>query len=162
MQTQIKIVMKPIKAIKLYENNPRNHDETVSAVIQSIHDYGFVKPILIDRDGIVVDGEACVKAAQAVGLKELPCIVTDELTDEEVRELRLVINKTQDLTSWTFDKLAEELAAVNIDMSTYKFPDLSNIDLDVSDEDFLQDTEIVKDREKKTVVCPNCGHEFEL
>lgn len=162
MQTQIKIVMKPVNGIKFYENNPRNHDETVSAVIQSIHDYGFVKPILIDKDGVIVDGEACVKAAKAVGLKELPCIVTDELTNDEVRALRLVINKTQDLTSWTFDKLAEELAAVNIDMSAYKFPDLSDIDLDVSDEDFLQKEEKDKEPAKKTTVCPNCGHKFEI
>ncbi len=162
MQTQIKIVMKSIEEIMFYKNNPRNHDQTIDAVIQSINDYGFVKPILIDKNNIIVDGEACVIAAKKIGLKELPCIITDELTDDEIRALRLIINKTQDLTSWTFDKLAEELSAVNIDMSTYKFPDLSDINLDVSDEDFLQDTEIVKNREKKTVVCPECGHKFEI
>lgn len=162
MQTKIKIVMKPIGEIRIYENNPRNHDETIEAVAKSIHDYGFVKPILIDKDNVLVDGEACLIAAQSLALKEVPCIITDELTEDEVRELRLIINKTQDLTSWTFDKLAEELSAINIDMSTYKFPDLSDMDLDVSDEDFLQKEEKGKESAKKTTVCPNCGHKFEI
>ncbi len=162
MQTKIKIVMKLVEALKVYDNNPRNHDETVEAVTKSINDYGFLTPILIDKNDVIIDGEAQLKAAIECSLEKVPCIIADELTDDEVREVRLVINKTQDLTTWTFDKLAAELEAVNIDLSTYKFPDLSDMDLNVSDDDFLQDTEIVKEREKKTAVCPNCGHKFEI
>lgn len=162
MQTKIKVVMKPVEELQVYDNNPRNHDETVAAVAKSIKDYGFLTPILIDKNNVIIDGEAQLKAAIECSHEKVPCIIADELTDDEVREVRLVLNKTQDLTTWTFDKLAAELEAVNIDLSAYKFPDLSDMDLNVSDDDFLQDTEIVKEREKKTAICPNCGHEFEI
>lgn len=162
MQTKIKVVMKPVEELQVYDNNPRDHSETVGVVAQSIKDFGFLVPILIDKNNIIIDGEAQLKAAIENSYNEVPCIIADELTDDEVKAVRLVINKTQDLTTWTFDKLAAELEGINIDLSEYKFPDLSDIDLNISDEDFLQNTEIVKEKEKKTAICPNCGHKFEI
>lgn len=162
MQTKIKVVMKPVEELQVYDNNPRDHSETVGVVTQSIKDFGFLVPILIDKNNVIIDGEAQLKAAIENSYTEVPCIVADELTADEVKAVRLVINRTQDFTKWTFEQLTAELEAVNIDLSAYRFPDLSDMNLDVSDSDFLHDEEIAREQEARTVICPHCGQEFEI
>ncbi|NDO18802.1 hypothetical protein FMM68_03925 [Lachnospiraceae bacterium MD329] len=162
MQTKIEIVTMAVTKLKMYENHLRENDTTVQMLTHSIKEYGVVKPILIDGNGVVVDGEALLKAAIQLTISEVPCIIIDELTDEQIKSLRLVLNKTQEFTTWDFERLAEELAEIEIDLTTYEFPDLKDVSLNISDSDFLQDTEIVRNRDKKGVVCPNCGNEFEL
>lgn len=115
-----------IKDLKPYENNPRNNDAAVDAVANSIKEFGFKVPIVIDKDNVIVAGHTRLKAAEKLGLDEVPCIVADDLTPEQVQAFRLADNKTAELAEWDFDKLETELAALvdEIDMSDFGFEDL--------------------------------------
>ncbi len=156
------IVFREINELSLYENNPRYNDKAVSKVAESIKEFGFLVPIVIDCNNVIVAGETRLKAAKKLLMTKVPCIVANNLTDEQIRAFRLIENKTSEFASWDFEKLRKELKSIDIDISQFDFPDFSDMELDVTDDDFLQDTEIVKDRDKKSVECPNCGHKFAL
>ena len=95
-------------------------------------------------------------------LDKVPCIIADELTDEQIKAFRLIENKTSEFATWDFEKLQEELKAIDIDIGLYNFPELDDVELNVSDDDFLKDTEIVREHHKKTTTCPKCGEVFEI
>ena len=159
----LKVELRKTEDLIEYDGNPRNNERAVEPVMNSIKEFGFLAPVLIDSNDIIIAGHTRKEAAVRLGLKEIPCITVDSLTDEQVKAFRLVDNKTAEFASWDFEKLEEELSnIINIDLSAYKFPDLRDIELDVSDADFLQDTEIVKNSKAKTATCPSCGEVFEI
>lgn len=119
----MQIIEKPIDSLREYENNPRNNDSAVDAVAASIKEFGFKVPVVVDRNGVIIAGHTRVKAAHKLGLSAVPCIVADDLTDEQIRAFRLADNKTAELAYWDFDKLNEELAAISLDMSAFGFLD---------------------------------------
>ena len=120
----MKIVEKSIDAIKPYAHNPRNNDNAVCAVAESIKSFGFKVPIIIDGAGEIVAGHTRHKAAQLLGLKKVPCIIADDLTPEQIKAFRLADNKVGELATWdkslTFLELSE-LDKINIDMSIFGF-----------------------------------------
>ena len=118
----MKIVDKKITELKAYENNPRHNDNAVDAVAESIKEFGFKVPIIIDIDGVIVAGHTRAKAAEKLGLKTVPCIVADDLSPEQVQAFRLADNKVGELATWDFAKLEQELAELtDIDMSLFGF-----------------------------------------
>lgn len=155
------IVMRKVGDLVMYDNNPRNNNEAVDKVAESIVKFGFLVPIVIDKENVIVAGETRLKASKKLKLSEVPCIIADDLTDEQIKAFRLIENKTSEFASWDFEKLEQELNEISLDISQFNFPAF-DADLNVSDEDFLQDTEIIRDGTHKTVTCPNCGHEFEI
>ena len=158
---QLKVVYRSIEELLGYDNNPRNNEDAVAKVAESIRQFGFKVPILIDQNDVIIAGHTRKLAAQELGMIQVPCICVSDLSPEQVRAFRLADNKVAEFSSWDPDKLADELAAImDIDMTVFDFPDMALDELDVSDEDFLQDTEIVKDRTPKTIICPHCGKEF--
>lgn len=161
---KMKVVNKKLEEIKEYENNPRKNDKSVNALIESIKEFGFQVPVILDRTDTIICGHTRYKAATRLNLKEIPCLYADNLNEEQIKAFRLVDNKTNELSEWDFEKLADELSEIaDIDMSMFEFPELNLDELNISDEDFLQDTQIVKDKPKaKTVVCPKCGEELKL
>lgn len=160
----LKIIYKKLGELKDYENNPRRNDRSAELVAESIREYGFNVPVLIDKNDTIISGHTRKKAAEMLGMEKIPCIYIDNLSAEKIREFRLVDNKTSEFASWDYDKLIEELTEIeNENMSkAFDFPDINNLDIDVRDEDFLQDTEIVRQKEQKKVKCPHCGKEFEV
>ena len=105
-----------------YENNPRNNDEAVEPVMNSIKQFGFRVPIVIDKENIIVAGHTRYKAAKKMGLKKVPCIVADDLTDEQVKAFRLADNKVSEIATWDFNILELELSNIEeIDMSDFSF-----------------------------------------
>lgn len=114
-----------LEDLREYENNPRNNDGAVQAVADSIKEFGFKVPIVIDRDNVIVAGHTRLKAARLLGLETVPCIVADDLTPEQVKAYRLADNKTGELAEWDFSALEMELAELsemsNIDMSDFGF-----------------------------------------
>ena len=114
-----------IEDLKEYENNPRNNDGAVQAVADSIKEFGFKVPIVIDRDNVIVAGHTRLKAARLLGLATVPCIVADDLTPEQVKAYRLADNKTGELAEWDFAALEIEIAELSemsdIDMSDFGF-----------------------------------------
>ncbi len=113
--------MKKISELKEYENNPRNNEEAVEAVANSIKEFGFKVPIIITKDNVIIAGHTRYKASHRLGLLEVPCIVADDLTDEQIKAFRLVDNKTSELTTWDLEKLAIELEGLDLDMSLFGF-----------------------------------------
>ncbi len=158
---ELKIVYRKPEELLEYDNNPRNNEEAVGKVAESIRQFGFKVPILIDQNNIIIAGHTRKLAAEELGLTQIPCICVEDLSEQQVKAFRLADNKVAEFSSWDPDKLADELAEImDIDMTVFDFPDMALDELDVKDEDFLQDTEIVKDRTPKTIVCPHCGKEF--
>lgn len=93
----------------------------------------------------------------------MPCIVADDLTEEQIRAYRLADNKTAEISTWEFDLLEMELGDIlNIDMELFSFNPVGDIVLDVNDDDFLKDTEITKEKKPKKIICPHCGGEIEV
>lgn len=116
----MQIQNKKIDELKPYARNPRKNDGAVDSVAKSIQEFGFKVPIIIDANGEIIAGHTRLKAAKKLGLQEVPCIVADDLTPEQIKAFRLVDNKTAELAEWDFDALSLELEEL----------DLSGFDLD--------------------------------
>ena len=118
-----------------YERNTKKHDKTqINNVAESIKQYGFVQPIVIDKNNVVVIGHCRLLAAKQLKMKEVPCVCVEDLTEEQVKALRIVDNKSNE-SPWDFDILPDELADL----------DLSDFDFDFGVEDEEEETEIVED-----------------
>lgn len=115
----MKVTEISVSDLKPYAKNTKKHDKTqIANVAESIKQYGFVQPIVIDKDNVVVIGHCRLLAAKQLKMKEVPCVCVDELTDEQVKSLRIVDNKSNE-SEWDFDFLADELAEV--DLSAFDF-----------------------------------------
>ena len=156
----MEIINKKLDELKPYENNPRFNDDAVEYVANSIKEFGFKVPIVIDKDGVIVAGHTRYKASIELGLEEVPCIVADDLNEEQIKAFRLADNKVAEQATWDFELLDEELNDIlNINMGDFDFEKSSNINL----EDFFEDgTKNESEDKKQTVKCPYCGEEFEV
>ncbi len=95
-----------------YAHNPRKNDEAVNAVAASIREFGFLVPLVIDRGHEIVAGHTRYRAAKALGMKEVPCVIADELTEDQIKAFRLADNKVGELATWDMDLLPLELADI--------------------------------------------------
>ena len=130
----MKVEAKSIDEIKPYENNPRDNDDAVDAVANSIKEFGWQQPIVVDNDGVIVAGHTRYKAAKKLGLKHVPVVVADNLTPDQVKAYRLADNKTAELADWDMDLLNDELDQIrDIDMSDFGFDDLDSLELEDAD-----------------------------
>ena len=163
MDLRSKITLMALSDITPYENNPRNNEEAVEKVANSIKEFGFNQPIVVDRDNVIIVGHTRYLAAQELGLTEAPVIVAGNLSEEQARAYRLADNKTGEIAGWDFEKLALELEQVeSIDMGEFGF---ETHDLDSgSVDDFFEDanTSSKHEQKPKTVTCPHCGKTFEI
>ena len=112
-----------------YEKNPRNNENAVDKVAESIKRFGFKVPIVIDKNKIIVAGHTRFKAAKKLGIDCVPCIIADDLTDEQIKAYRLADNKVSEFSEWNMDLLQEELdALLDFDMSAFGFDELEEDD----------------------------------
>lgn len=132
------IIEKKITDIHPYEKNPRRNDDAVKYVAESIKQFGFKVPIVIDKGNVIVAGHTRYKAAKKLGLNEIPCIVADDLTDEQVKAFRLADNKVAEAAEWDFDLLSDELDDLfNFDMAVFGFEDVvEDEQTEVEEDDF--------------------------
>lgn len=157
----MQIVYKSLSEIKPYENNPRNNEKAVSAVAASIQAFGWLVPLVIDSEGVIVCGHTRYKAAVKLGIDNIPCVLADDLTEEQARAFRLADNKTAELAVWDLPLLEGELDDIGdtIDMNQFGFtlgvtdiyePDNTTQEIDInnySDDEFEYE-------------CPECGFRF--
>jgi DNA modification methylase len=137
------IVMKSVQVLQEYENNPRNNDEAIKAVANSIKEFGFKVPIVITSDNVIIAGHTRLKASVSLGLTEVPCIIADDLNEEQIKAFRLADNKTAELATWDLSKLEEELSELDMDMLQFGFEEMEELLPDnAADDDFDIDDEI--------------------
>ncbi|MCT7799501.1 MAG: DNA modification methylase [Lactobacillus crispatus] len=130
----MQVEAKSIDEIKPYENNPRDNNDAVDAVANSIKEFGWQQPIVVDNEGVIIAGHTRYKAAQKLGLKHVPVVVADNLTPDQVKAYRLADNKTAELADWNMDLLNDELDQIrDIDMSDFGFDDLDSLELEDAD-----------------------------
>ncbi len=133
----MQVVLKTIKSLKEYENNPRHNDEAVKAVANSIKEFGFKVPIIITKDNVIIAGHTRLKAAVRLELKEVPCIIADDLNEEQIKAFRLADNKTAEIATWDLSRLEEELSQIDMDMLQFGFEELeAELPDNASDDDF--------------------------
>lgn len=138
-----------IDEVKPYPNNPRNNDDGVEAVANSIREFGWQQPIVVDKDNVIIVGHTRYKAARKLGMKEVPVVVANNLTPEQVKAYRLADNKTGELTDWDMSLLDDELGDIaDIDMSDFGFNlDLDDDEVEVQEDDF--DEEVPEEPKSK-------------
>jgi site-specific DNA-methyltransferase (adenine-specific) len=118
----MEIINIDINKLKPYKNNPRKNDEAVEYVANSIKEFGFKVPIIVDKDYEIIAGHTRLKSAKKLGLKEVPIIIADDLTEEQVKAFRLADNKVSEVAEWDFNLLDNELSNIlDIDMSIFGF-----------------------------------------
>ncbi len=100
--------------LREYENNPRNNNLAIEKVKYSIQRFGFLFPVVVDINYVIVAGHTRVRACRELGIQHVPCIIADELTEEQVNFFRLVDNKTSEYSDWDFEKLKSELSQVDL------------------------------------------------
>ena len=125
---ELKIEYIPVDELKPYEKNAKKHPaEQIDYIANSIREFGFRQPLVIDKDNVLVIGHGRLLAAKKLGLDSVPCVRADDLTDEQIKALRLADNKTNE-SDWDFEYLDVELDNItDIDMSDFGF--LSSTDL---------------------------------
>lgn len=132
----MKVKTVSIDQIKPYENNPRNNDDAVDAVANSIKEFGWQQPIVVDNGGVIIAGHTRYKAAKRLKLKEVPIVVADNLTEEQVNAYRLADNKSGELATWDDDELQEELDKIlDIDMTDFGF----DLETELEDDEVIDD-----------------------
>lgn len=156
----MQIIYKAVEELVPYENNPRINDEAVKYVSESIKQFGWKVPIVIDENNTIVTGHTRLKAAKELGMTEVPCIVADDLSDEQIKAFRLADNKVGEIAQWDMAKLEMELEDIDIDMGDFGFIELADLDVD----GFFEDAEPKEEEEKeeKEVQCPHCGMFFKV
>lgn len=121
---EMKIEYKNIDEVIPYENNPRHNEEAIEYVANSIQEFGFKVPIIVDKDNVIVTGHTRLKAAQKLGLEKVPVIYADDLTEDQIKAFRIADNKTGEKAGWDLDKLKIELEDLdNFDMTDFGFGD---------------------------------------
>jgi site-specific DNA-methyltransferase (adenine-specific) len=151
---ELKVIYKPLEQIKVYANNPRFNDEAVEYVAKSIKEFGFKVPIIIDKNNVIVAGHTRYKASMELGLNEVPCIVADDLTEEQVKAFRLADNKVSEKSEWNFELLDEELEDLDINMEDFGF---ENVDIEWDNVENLSE-EKYEEPQHEMLECPKCHH----
>lgn len=118
---ETRIIYMDVADLKAYEKNPRKNGPAVEKVAASIREFGFKVPVVIDRDRTIICGHTRVMAARKLKIGRVPCIVADDLTDEQVKAYRLADNKVAEFAEWDVDLLEGELDAIGIDMTQFGF-----------------------------------------
>lgn len=117
-----------------YANNPRKNDKAVKAVAESIKQFGFKVPIVVDKNLEIIAGHTRLLAAKKLGMEKVPCIIADDLNEDQVKAFRLVDNKVAEIAEWDIEALIKELNEIEMDLSTFGFEKQKGINDVVEDE----------------------------
>lgn len=144
--SQVQVIQMKLTDLIPYENNPRINDDAIDIVANSINEFGFKNPIIIDKDNVIVCGHTRRLAAIKLGLTDVPCIRADDLTEDQIKAFRVADNKTSELSTWDLDKLKIELGDIELNMADFGFEDLLDQMKELpEDDEFDADTELEKE-----------------
>lgn len=156
MMSKEQIVYIEVSKLKLNEKNPRKNDNAVDGVAKSIEKYGFKNPLIVDRNNVVWCGNTRLKASKKLGLKEVPCIIADDLTEEQIREYALLDNKLNEIAEWDYELLGEELSVLDLDEFELDW-NVANSDIDWGSVADLEN-ETYNEPQHNMIECPSCHH----
>ena len=130
-----------------YINNPRNNEEAIDKVASSIQEFGFKVPIVIDKDNVVITGHTRLLASKKLGLKEVPCVVANDLSEAQIKAFRIADNKVSEYSKWDKDLLRIELEGLeemdfDLDLVNIDYSDF-DLEIDCIEDDFVE----IKERE---------------
>lgn len=153
--TPMKIVYLPPEEIVPYEKNPRRNDKAIDALAKSIEKYGFRKPIVLTAEKIIIAGHTAHKASVRLGLKKIPCVIAEDLTEEQANEYRVIDNKVGELAEWDYRLLGEilpemDLEAFDLDWHLPPVIDWAAVSTITGDN--------YETPEHVMLQCPNCHH----
>ena len=135
----MQIVEKKVTELKAYEKNPRKNDNAVGPVAESIKEFGFKVPIIVDKDNVIVAGHTRLRAAKKLGMKTVPCIVADDLTPDQIKAFRVADNSTAQIAEWDLSLLNDELMDLDFDMSLF------GLEKEINDIERIFAPEIIED-----------------
>ena len=167
----MEIIYKKTSDLIPYEKNARKNDKAVKYVAKSIKEFGFKQPIIIDSNNVVVCGHTRLKASEQLDIEEVPCIVADDLTDEQIKAFRLADNKVSEQSEWDLNLLNDELDDIlNIDMSDFGFDIFSMDDIDEveayneeeDEREYFSKTFTFPIEKKKQIICYLKKHQNEI
>lgn len=143
------IVYKNVDELIPYQNNPRINKEAVKYVSESIKNYGFRNPIILDKNNVIIAGHTRLESAKKLNIKQVPCIVADDLSEKQAKALRLLDNKTAEFSEWDFDLLKDELEGL----------DFEDLDIDWG----IYENEVngfsdYENNEEEQILAPSCQH----
>lgn len=141
----MQIINKKIDELKKYENNARYNNKTIKKMEESIKQFGFINPIIIDENGIIIAGHTRYEASKNLGYNEVPCIIINDLDEDKKNLFRIVENKTSEYSNWDFELLDEELNDIKLDLTEFGF-----------------NGSMFEEKERKKCICPNCNGVFEI
>lgn len=138
----MQITERRLDSIRPYERNPRRNDAAVEYVAESLRQFGWKQPIVIDKDGVIVAGHTRYKAALSLGWETAPCVVADDLTPEQVKAYRLADNKVAEAAEWDMDLLDVELAEL---MDALPEINMADVGFDMDSVSRDEETEAMED-----------------
>lgn len=146
------VLIKSITDIKPYARNPRKK-KNLDKVVQSIKQFGWQQPIVVDRAGVIVAGHSRYEAAKILECKEIPVLIAD-LSPEKAKAYRIADNKTNEYSEWDFSLLNKEftdLLDINMDL------EITGFDTKELEDFFTFDKEEEAQKVKSEKLCPKCG-----
>ena len=151
----MQLTRKKLSEITPYERNPRKNDQAVDAVAESIRQCGYVAPIIVDEDGIILAGHTRYKALKKLGMEDAEVVVREGLTEEQKRKYRILDNKTGEFAEWDVAMLVDELDGLDFGGFDFGFGDDAGA-LDIDEE------AVEKSYDAELAHCPKCGFVFRL
>lgn len=137
----MKLINLKISEITPYDKNPRINDKAVPKVAESIKAFGFKVPIIVDKDQVIIAGHTRYKAAIALKMEEVPCIIADDLSEDQVKAFRIADNRVAEEAEWDYDLLTDELRDLIEDNFNLKSLGFDNDEL----KELLDDNDLVED-----------------
>lgn len=129
-----------LEDLQPYEKNPRNNKEAVDYVANSIKEFGFKVPLVIDKENVIVCGHTRYLACKKLKINEVPCVIADDLTEEQIKAYRLADNKVSEIATWDYELLNQELDDIlGFDMSLYGFNDNGEVEINEKEHNDLSD-----------------------
>ena len=165
MMKQLEIKYMSVNDIKPYKNNPRINEKAIPYVMNSIKEFGFKNPIIIDKHNIIICGHTRLESAKRLKYTEVPVIYADDLSDEQIKAFRLADNKVSEIAEWDLELLGDELSEIDLDMEQFGF-ELKSVE---EEQEVVEDDyEVELPKEPKTklgdiyqlgkwVICKKCG-----
>jgi len=158
---ELRIEYLGIDEVKPYERNPRKNDQAVEIVMKSIQEFGFKNPIILDKNNVIVAGHTRLEAAKRLGLREVPTIKAEGLTENQIKAFRIMDNKSSEYADWDYDLLMNEIEGLkeneDFDLETTGF---SNADLDNIEKQSEKALEEVDENVETQFECPKCGYKY--